>query len=204
LPEWIEETFGNSWITSPWTTAVLSVAFVIAVPSSLFFLFGTDDLLGRNTFVQFAASSGSIHELIELPAILGSLLLWLCMLYFWSRLDETPNPRKAMWTVALTGGTVMGACLYYSFVYSTGLDRNGEQPMFKSMGYLRFFWGGLFVFVILLAALSKLGAQFALLPMLIRFALFACIILTVVTSVMKIIGLFKRRPRPSRDGSEAR
>jgi hypothetical protein len=63
------------------------------------------------------------------------------------------------------------------------------------MGYLRFFWGGLFVFVIFLAALSKLGAQFALLTTLIRFALFACVVLTVATSTMNIMGLFKRRQR---------
>lgn len=56
-------------------------------------------------------------EILLLPFIVGSALLWVAMLYFWFGFDQSPWVARSCWFVALYFLFPFGPALYCFLVY---------------------------------------------------------------------------------------
>jgi magnesium-transporting ATPase (P-type) len=195
LNDWVWSRLGDDWFFTTSGKRILSWAFLASIGC----LIG----LSLPDFpAQIPGSPPLLHSLLYAIYVLlstvlpfGGIILFLGMFRYWFRLDTSPKSRRSMWFWILLLGTVLGACLYYIFVYCTQVREREEELGNGMRKLLRITWGIVFGGAVALLLFARVHGPVSLSPVIFPALLILLTVLSVWTVALEVREYYRKAMR---------
>jgi len=179
--------FDDDWLGTRRAATWFFVASVVAVPTYAV-------TLGLVETSRLKSADHFIWSLLVIPGVLSLFFVWMGMLRYWARRDQSAKWIKRLWFVVLVGGFWYGGALYCWFAYLPQVIRSergalrvpvrshvvSDSPIFGRN--LAVAWLVFICVVLLVFAFPKFAASVSIVPI-----LHVASILLVLTSFACVI-----------------